>query len=196
MPSAVSSSRELTAVETTSSTNTSPAAPVHRPVWVPWSLAAACLLIALALGTLYAAEKTRRIIAEQEQSTAVRSATQMEQKQARSDSLLATLLAPQVLSATITAPAGAVSARIFYDRAGRDLVMAVFNLPSAPDGTRYHLWGDTGSRRIDLGWFNTQSERAVVRIKVPAGDVLSRLSITLPEGPSPAPEAQVLAGSW
>ena len=198
MPSLVRSNRELSAVDAVpAAAQITAGAPLPRPVWIPWSVAAVCLLIALMLGALYATEKTRRIVAEQQESIAETSLAQMRSVQSRADSLLTTLLVPNLLTTVMSSTESAGTARVFYNQAGHELVLALFDLPPAPEGRTYRLWGSGANRRIDLGPIQpAPGQRVIVRVKTPPGEVLKGAFITLSENSPSAPLTEIVAARW
>ena len=112
---------------------------------------------------------------------------------ARSDSLIATLLAPDVQTTTLAAQGRPPSARIYYNRARRAVVVAAFDLPPAQPGRTYQLWGiATGQPPVSLGTFNTQNDaRAVVTLPVQSAAQFNIAAVTdEPTGGSPQPTTQ------
>src|SRR3989442_1210198 len=77
------------------------------------------------------------------------------------DSLVVTLLAPDVGPAALAASGKPPSARLFWSPSRHRVVMAVFNLAPAPAGRIYQLWAIAGGKPISLGLFNTAPDGRV-----------------------------------
>ena len=160
---------------------------------LPWLAAAAGLILAVGLGVFSIAERSGRIQAQAGADTARAQLASARSQLARSDSLIATLLAPEVQTTTLAAEGRPPSARVYYNRARRAVVVAAFDLPPAPAGRTYQLWGiATGQPPVSLGTFNTQSDaRAVVTLPVQSAAQFNVAAVTEePAGGSPRPTTQ------
>ena len=149
---------------------------VRRPVRLPWLAAAAGFVLALVLGGAWLSERSAL--------TAARDSL------AAQGELLATLLAPDVGVANLAATGKPPTARLFWNRARRVAVIAVFDLPPAPSGRTYQLWAiATGKAPVSLGVFNPRPDgRLTAAMQVPAGLVFQVTAVTEePAGGSPQP---------
>jgi len=146
-----------------------------RRAVLPWLAAAACLILALGLGSAYLRERAARDRA----STAL----------AARDSLVATLLSPDAATAALAATGQAPSARLFWSPSQRRVVMAVFHLQPAPAGRTYQLWAIAQGKPVSLGTFNTAADgRVVSTMTLPPGLTFEVTAVTEePAGGSPQP---------
>ncbi|HEV8510524.1 MAG TPA: anti-sigma factor [Gemmatimonadales bacterium] len=150
---------------------------------IPWLAAAAALVLALAAGYGYWRERGDRRALEQAVLLARDSL-------AARDSLLNAVLAPNVGTANLAATGKPPSARLFWNPARRVVVIAVFDLPPAPAGRTYQLWGiATGKAPVSLGVFNPgPNGRLTTALAVPAELVFQVTAVTEePAGGSPQP---------
>jgi anti-sigma-K factor RskA len=110
------------------------------------------------------------------------------------DSLIATLLAPDVETARLVSEGRPPSARLYWNRGARQVVLAAFSLPPAPSGRTYQLWGiaGAGSTPVSLGTFNTSpAGEGRHTASVPAGLEIALGAVTEePAGGSPQPTTQ------
>jgi anti-sigma-K factor RskA len=160
-------------------------------------LAAAAIIVAVALGALWLSERGARQDLEQRitrvtEDAAARSAriAELDAALARSDSLLAAILAPDIRTVRLAAQGRPPAARIWWNQARGQVVIATFDLPPAPAGRTYQLWGIAGGRApASLGTFNTAADgRAVVTFIVDPGFRFDVAAITEePAGGSPQP---------
>ncbi|HSL71774.1 MAG TPA: anti-sigma factor, partial [Longimicrobiales bacterium] len=125
--------------------------------WVPWLAAAAMAIVALGMGLLYRAERGPRRAAEAAAADADAQLLSARTAVARRDSLLAALLAADVQTATLAGQGRPPSARVYYSRSTSVVVLTAFDLPPAPSGRTYQLWGIAAGRPTSLGTFNTES---------------------------------------
>ncbi|HKW41021.1 MAG TPA: anti-sigma factor [Gemmatimonadales bacterium] len=152
---------------------------------VPWLAAAACLVLALGAGYGYlreraARDQARRALAAAQDSIAAR------------DSLVATLLSPDVGTAALAATGKPPSARLYWSPSRHRVVMAVFDLAPAPAGRTYQLWAIAQGKPVSLGVFNTGANgRLTTALDVPAGLTFEVTAVTEePAGGSPQPTQQ------
>ena len=161
--------------------------------WTPWFAAAASLILAIGAGWALWQERGERAELERTYADARASV-------AARDSLIATLLAPQVQTTTLTATGQPPSVRLFLDREQRVVVLAAHDLPPAPAGRTYQLWGiPTGQAPVSLGTFNTGPDgRATLTLRIPEGVDPEVSAVTEePAGGSPQPTTTpFLVGSW
>jgi anti-sigma-K factor RskA len=174
----------------------SPAAPAVQKRGtglIPWLAAAASLVLAVGAGWELWQERGERAELERVYADA-RSGV------AARDSLIATLLAPQVQTTTLTATGQPPAVRLFLNREQGVVVLAAHDLPPAPGGRTYQLWGiPAGQSPVSLGTFNTGPDgRVTITLRVPAGMAPSVSAITEePTGGSPQPTTTpFLVGSW
>ncbi len=175
----------------------SPGGPTGRGTTLPWLLAAAGVILSLGLGVAYQRTRTDndslRVVYNQlavdNQSLRVAYAQVASDIEAR-DSLLATFLGPDVRTATLAATGRPPSARIFWNATTGSVVMAAFDLPPAPAGRTYQLWGiATGLDPVSFGTFQTEPDgTAIFRNPVPEGIEYEIGAVTEePAGGSPQP---------
>ncbi|MEQ9399064.1 MAG: anti-sigma factor [Longimicrobiales bacterium] len=167
--------------------------------WTPW-LAAAALVAAL--GTGYLAQRVdqqRDALAERLESVQAQ-LDDARASVAERDSLLATFLGPDVRTVALSATDQPPSARIFWNTATSTIIVAAFDLPPAPEGRTYQLWGIAeGGSPVSLGTFQTAADgTALVQRTVPAGTDFQIGAVTEePTGGSPQPtSAPFLVGTW
>lgn len=164
----------------------SPAAvptPVRRLRVLPW------LAVAASLG--WAVVATRNANRERVDRLAVVATNDSLRLHAASlDSVVGLLLAPEVETVSMSATGAPPRARMYWNRASGQVVLAAHRLPSAPQGRTYQLWGiPAGQSPVSLGTFNTDSSGSVrASFSVPAGVTISVGAVTEePAGGSPQP---------
>lgn len=185
--------------QTNASTRTDAPKPTRTPV-VPWVLAAAAAVAAVAFG-LNTRELSERTAELQEQVAETASALERTAADlAARDSLLSAFLGPDVRTATLAATGAPPSARLFWNGETGSVVLAAFDLPPAPTGRVYQAWGiPDGGAPVSLGTFQTGTNgSAIVRVSAPAGATFAVSAITEePAGGSPQPTTTpFLVGSW
>ena len=156
-----------------------------RAAILPWLAAAASLVLALGIGYAYlreraALEQARLSLAAQRDTIAAR------------DSVIATIFAPDVFTATLAATGQAPSARVYWNPSHHRIVVAVFQLPPAPAGRTYQLWAIAQGKPVSLGVFNTAADgRLTAAMAVPPGLTFELTAVTEePAGGSPQPTQQ------
>jgi anti-sigma-K factor RskA len=166
----------------------------------PWLVAAAAIVIAVYIGQQSRAERTAREAAEQALASARATLDSTGAALARRDSLISSLIAPDVQAVTVSGSGPAPSAKYFLDRRAGRIVIAASSLPPAARGRTYQLWGiETGKPPVSLGTFNTDSSgRALASVAVPAGLRIAVSAVTdEPSGGSPQPTTPpFLAATW
>lgn len=167
---------------------------------LPWLAAAAGAVLAAAslLSTWQERQERERLVAEVADARA-RIAT-LEQDLGRRDSLLALLSGARVETATLARTSGEPRIRLVWNRDRASVLIAAFDLPPAPAGRTYQLWGiPDGGRPISLGTFDTDADGTVLAVR--AIDVEGPLGLGAvteePAGGSPQPTSQpFLVGPW
>jgi anti-sigma-K factor RskA len=153
----------------------------------PWILLAAALVGVVVMRGRVAQERDQRIALTQV-TDSIRITL------AARDSVLATLLAPDVETVKLVATGKPPSARMYWNRASNRVILAAFALPPAPSGRTYQLWGIAGAnaRPVSLGTFNTAANgEGRLTAAVPPGLSISVGAITEePAGGSPQPTTQ------
>lgn len=156
----------------------------RRPV-LAWVVAAASVVLALVAGNAYrreraAGEVAKRALAGTRDSLAAR------------DSLIATLLSPDVGTAGLAATGQPPSARLFWVPSRHRVVMAVYRLPPAPAGRTYQLWAIAKGKPVSLGIFNTAPDGSLRTVmNVPPDLAFQVTAVTEePAGGSPQPTRQ------
>ena len=167
---------------------------------LPWLAAAAAIVFAVVLGQRYRGERDARVTAEQALASARLTMDSTGAALASRDSLIATLVAPDVQAVSVSGTGPSPSARYFLDRRGGRIVLVASSLPPAASGRTYQLWGiETGRPPVGLGTFNTDANgRAIVRSRLPPGLRVAVTAVTdEPAGGSPQPTtAPFLAATW
>jgi anti-sigma-K factor RskA len=106
------------------------------------------------------------------------------------EAMINSLLAPDVQTIRLSANVNAAGARMYVNRATQQVILAAYQLPPAPEGRIYQLWGITkGSTPVSLGTFNTAANgEARYVATAPAGLTIDVGAITEePAGGSPQP---------
>jgi len=152
---------------------------------VPWLAAAACFILALGLGYGYLRERA----AGDQASRAL--ATARDTLAAR-DSLVATLLAPDVGSAALAGAGRPPSARLFWSPSRHRIVIAVYHLPPAAAGRTYQLWAIAQGKPVSLGIFNTAPDGRLTAAMVVPPDLKFEVTAVTdePAGGSAQPTQQ------
>lgn len=164
-----------------------------------WLATAAALVLALALGALYLAERSEHddVLASSAEAHLKLAAAQ--ERLAANDSMISALLAPDVQTAVLASEGRPPSARLFHNRERNLVVVTVFDLAPAAAGRTYQVWGIAGTQAVSIGTFNTQPNRsAVLTFRVPLGARYQVSAITdEPAGGSPQPTTRpFLSGGW
>jgi anti-sigma-K factor RskA len=182
-----------------------PSQPIQPPArgsmsLLPWLAAAAALIFAVVLGQRYRGERDARVVAEQALAGARLTMDSTAATLARRDSLIASLVAPDVQAVSVSGTGPSPSARYFLDRRAGRIIIAASSLPPAASGRTYQLWGiETGKAPVSLGTFNTDtSGRVLATLALPAGLRVAVTAVTdEPTGGSPQPTTTpFLAATW
>jgi anti-sigma-K factor RskA len=155
----------------------------RRAPIAPWLAAAAALVLAVVAGYGYWRERGERDSLE-------RAVALVRDSLAARDSLLAAVLAPGVGTANLAATGKPPTARLFWNPARRIVVIAVFDLPPAPSGRTYQLWGiATGKAPVSLGVFDTRPDGRLTAAMAVPPDLLFQITAVTeePAGGSPQP---------
>ena len=164
----------------------------HHGRW--WVLAAASVALVAAIWAWTGERATRQALEQSLADAGVQNESLRRQLLER-QSLLDTLLGPDVVTAALSATESAPSVRVFWNRRQGLAVVTAFGLPTAPPGRTYQLWGiDTaaGTAPVSLGTFDTDpGSQAILSLPVPAGAVFDLAAVTEePGGGSPQPTSQ------
>jgi hypothetical protein len=112
------------------------------------------------------------------------------------DSVITLLLAPDVETAKLVSVGRPPSARLYWNRARNQVILAAFALPPAARGRTYQLWGIAGGKAqpVSLGTFNTSAAgEGRLTATVPAGLTIAVGAVTEePAGGSPQPTSTPL----
>jgi anti-sigma-K factor RskA len=165
-----------------------------------WLAAAAVIVLAVNLGMKGRRERAGRLAAEQALVAARATLDSTRTALATRDSLITSLIAPDVQAVTVSGSGPNPSAKYFLDRRARRIVIAASALRPAAQGRTYQLWGiETGKAPVSLGTFNTDaSGRALASVAIPAGLNIAVTAVTdEPSGGSPQPTTTpFLAATW
>lgn len=179
---------------------TAAAPPPGRRSIAPWFVAAAATVAAIALGVSNRQLSDRVDLAGDRLAELEAAVGAAGLEVARRDSLLASLLGPDIRTASLAATGAEPSARLYWNGATGEVVVTAFGLPPAPDGRTYQLWGiGEGADPVSLGTFETTADgTAVVRATAPAGVEFDISAVTEePAGGSPQPTSTpFLVGTW
>jgi len=171
-----------------------------RGALVPWLAAAAAVAFAAYFGQQYRGERHERLAAQQALAAARIAIDSTTTAVARRDSVIASLIAPDVQTVTVSGSGPSPSARYFLDRRAGRIVIAANSLPPAASGRTYQLWGiQTGRPPVSLGTFNADSSgRALTTLPIPAGLRIAVTAVTdEPSGGSAQPTTTpFLAATW
>jgi anti-sigma-K factor RskA len=154
---------------------------------VPWLALAASLLVIVSTRKTLDAERAAHAVADQANQQLNQS---LRGQVATLDSVVTTLLAPDVETVKLSSTGAPPAARMYWNTRNNQVVLAAFNLRPAPTGRTYQLWGiETGKDPVSLGTFNTGADGAGrVRLSVPNGVKIAVGAVTEePEGGSPQP---------
>jgi anti-sigma-K factor RskA len=156
-----------------------------RRLLLPWVVAAASVVLALVDGDAYRRERAAR-------GVAARALAGTRDSLAARDSLIATLLSPDVGTAGLAATGQPPSARLFWIPSRHRVVMAVYRLPPAPTGRTYQLWAIAKGKPVSLGIFNTAPDGSLRTVmNVPSDLAFQVTAVTEePAGGSPQPTQQ------
>jgi anti-sigma-K factor RskA len=172
----------------------------QRGTIIPWLAAAAALVLAVYLGQQYRRERIGRTAAELALASARATVDSTGTALASRDSLIASLIAPDVQALTVSGTGPSPSAKYFFDRRAGRIVIAANSLPPAARGRTYQLWGiEPGKPPVSLGTFNTDaSGRGLASVSVPAGLRIAVTAVTdEPAGGSAQPTTTpFLAATW
>ncbi len=150
---------------------------------VPYLALAASIAGMVVLGGRYVAERDAR-------STLAAASDTLRQALASRDVIINALLAPEVATLKLSATDRPPSARMYWNRVTGQVILAAFQLPPAPQGRIYQLWGIAkGGAPVSLGTFNTlpTGEGRHV-ITAPSGLTIAVGAVTEePAGGSPQP---------
>lgn len=186
-------------VESSSTSSSAADAPARRSI-VPWALAAAATVAALAFGISNRQLSERVEVTNDRLADLQAAVEEADLEVAQRDSLLASLLGPDVRTASLAATGSEPSARLFWNASTGDVVVTAFGLPPAPEGRTYQLWGiGEGADPVSLGTFQTSADgTAVVRAFAPVDARFEVSAMTEePVGGSPQPTSTpFLLGSW
>ncbi len=171
----------------------------RRPSAVPWILLAASVAGLVWLGMQNSSLRSESTGLAAQLDSVRGSLAGAEVALARLDSLALALTGPDVQFATLTGDV-LPNLRLFWNVERAILVVAAENLPPAPSGRTYQLWGIRGSDApVSLGTFNTDAAGAALLTLSPAAvaDFDVAAITEEPAGGSPQPTTQpFLVGGW
>ena len=160
------------------------ARPVRRMALPPvaqWLAVAAALV--LAVTSLFFYRQNHQLRAEQTQLTRQLQLARNEIQQMQSPATRVIAMQGQA--------APQAHAKVFWDTAHQQWVVAIFNLPAPPAGMDYQLWYVTKDAKLSAAVFRPGAEgRSELRLALPSGvpETLAATAVTLePQGGSPQP---------
>ncbi|MGQ0767447.1 MAG: anti-sigma factor [Gemmatimonadota bacterium] len=158
---------------------------------LPWlALAASLGGVAVLYRSLESARAENVALAE--------SSRDLQSMLAANDSLLSTILGPDVRSARLVSSGTPPGATLWFNPGSRRLVLAAWRLAPAPAGRTYQLWAIAGGAPVSLGTFNSEPGGDVrATFEVPVGvEIVTGAVTEEPAGGSPQPtSAPFLVGS-
>jgi anti-sigma-K factor RskA len=162
----------------------------------PWA-AAAAVVAALIAGGLWLSERRSRTELENalagatsELDAARATAADVAASVQELDAFITALMAPDLRTTTLTSDGAPPSARFHWSPGQGQVVLAAFDLPPAPAGRTYQLWGIAGDgRAFSLGTFDTQANGQIRALfSVPPNELIEVGAVTEePAGGSPQP---------
>ena len=174
-----------------------PAVAARRGTGVPLWAAAAAVVAALIAGGLWLSERRSRTELENalagatsELDAARTSAADVAASVQELDAFITALMAPDLRTTTLTSDGAPPSARFHWSPGQGQVVLAAFDLPPAPAGRTYQLWGIAGDgRAFSLGTFDTQANGQIRALfSVPPNELIEVGAVTEePAGGSPQP---------
>lgn len=76
---------------------------------------------------------------------------------------------------------------VFWNKEAEEMKLMVENLPAAPKGKQYQVWGIVDGKPVDMGMIDLSFENKILAMKVPKGNIAA-FAITLEkQGGSPTP---------
>ena len=168
--------------------------PIRRPV-APWIATAAAVIAAIVAGSLLMQTRAERDRLLAERDTALSRVEIAEAERAEAEELVAAILSADVETATLASDERAPRGRVFWNREEGVVLITAFDLPSAPSGRTYQLWGLTGdpdAAPISLGTFDTRPDGSAALLqRVPEGAQLVATAVSEePTGGSTQPTTQ------
>lgn len=163
-----------------------------RASWAPWLVMAASLIIAVVAGLGFLQEREARLAIE----TDLRAT---EANLSQRDDLIASVLGADVRVARLTVDGEAPRMQLFWNQQRGVLVLSANNLPPAPAGRVYQLWGiPEDGAPISLGTFNSQPDGTTTAVlSVPDAPLAVSAVTEEPQGGSPQPTTTpFLVGAW
>ena len=155
----------------------------RMPAIVPWLAAAASLIGVFSLRSSLASERGVRVAMESERR-------ELETALTERDALISTLISPDVELAKLVASGSPPSARMYWNRGERRVVLAAWQMTPSPRGRTYQLWGIAqGKLPVSLGTFSVSVDgTARASFAVPEGLEIAIGAVTdEPEGGSAQP---------
>lgn len=152
-------------------------------ILLPYVALAASITGLVALGGRYTAERDAR-------ATLAAVSDTLRQALASRDVIIGALLAPEVETVKLSATGSPPSARMYWNRTSGQVILAAFQLPPAPAGRTYQLWGIAkGGAPVSLGTFDALPSGEARHIgAAPAGLTIAIGAVTEePAGGSPQP---------
>ena len=171
-----------------------------RLVAIAWLAAAAGIAGAIGYGVAYRSFQQANIELGADVGALTNQVELLNQLLADRNVLLTTLAGPEVRTAALSATGQPPSARLFWNTSSSLVLITAFDLPPAPEGRTYQLWGiPDGADPVSLGIFQTLADgTASVSRPVPPGFDFALGAVTEePAGGSPQPTTTpFLVGSW
>ena len=167
---------------------------------IAWLAAAAGLAGALGFGVAYRGSQQANLELDADVAALNQENERLVQLLEDRNVLLSTLTGPEVRTAALSATDQLPSARLFWNTGQNRVFITAFDLPPAPAGRIYQLWGiPDGENPVSLGTFQTQADgTATVSRPVPPGSDFAIGAVTdEPAGGSPQPTTTpFLVGEW
>ena len=176
----------------------SPRRPVVSRVLV--GLTAASVVLATAIGVMLSRSSAMLGDLERAVDAGRTELAERDQTIARQQALLDALLAPDISTASlVSTDPSTPRLQLFWNRGSSLLVVAAFNLPPAPEGRTYQLWGIQGDEPpVSLGLFDVQADDPAVTLTSPSSVAFDVAAVTEEPatGSAQPTSAPFLVGTW
>ena len=163
-------------------------------------LTAASIVLAAGIGVLLSRSSAALVDLERVVDARRTELVERDQTIARQQALLDALLAPDISTASLVSAAPSTPRlQLFWNRGTSLLVVAAFNLPPAPNGRTYQLWGIQGDEPpVSLGLFDVPADDPAVTLTSPSSVAFDVAAVTEEPatGSAQPTSAPFLVGTW
>ena len=179
-----------------------PEASAGRPVFRRVLMGATAASLVLAAGAVFMLQQSNdtRLALERAYESSRAALAERDDTIARQQAILDTLLAPEISTASLVAAAPqAPGLQLFWNRGTNLVVVAAFNLPPAPAGRTYQLWGIRGDDApVSLGLFDVSPDNTAVTLTASSTETFDVAAVTdePAAGSSQPTSVPFLVGNW